>query len=225
MAKQATATEVEVLNQKMDMILEYIEDQKHRQQEMEELKNDVLPIANHMVNLTIDELAEIGTEFTMEDILFLMKRGLRNTRTWVNLMDMLEAGMGLSEEIGLIGQGVFSDVVELLDRLERQGYFAFLQEGWGVMEKIVAEFDEEDVRALGDNIVTILTTVRNMTQPEVLSFANNAVNAIQPSEPVENVSTLQLLRSLSDPQVRKGMARLLNIVKTLANDTNDPNVN
>jgi uncharacterized protein YjgD (DUF1641 family) len=94
-----------------------------------------------------------------------------------------------------------------------------------VLEKIVTEFDEEDVRALGDNIVTILTTVRNMTQPEVLSFANNAVTAIQPVEPVENVSTLQLLRSLSDPQVRKGMARLLNIVKTLANDADDPNVN
>jgi uncharacterized protein YjgD (DUF1641 family) len=225
MAKQATAAEVEALNQKMDMILEHFEDQKRRQQELEELKNDVLPIANHMVNLTIDELAEIGTEFTMEDILFLMKRGLRNTCTWVKLMDMLEAGMGLTEELGMIGQGIFSDIVEQLDRLERQGYFAFMQEGWGVMEKIVTEFDEEDVRALGDNIVTILTTVRNMTQPEVLSFANNAVNAIQPTEPVENVSTLQLLRSLSDPQVRKGMARLLNIVKTLANDTTDPSVN
>jgi uncharacterized protein YjgD (DUF1641 family) len=140
-------------------------------------------------------------------------------------MDMLEAGMGLSQELGMIGQGIFSDVVEELDRLERQGYFAFLREGWGVLEKIVTEFDEEDVRALGDNIVTILTTVRNMTQPEVLSFANNAVTAIQPVEPVENVSTLQLLRSLSDPQVRKGMARLLNIVKTLANDADDPNVN
>jgi uncharacterized protein YjgD (DUF1641 family) len=225
MAKQATAVEVQELNQKMDMILVHFEDQKRRQQELDELKNDVLPIANHMVNLTIDELAEIGTEFTMEDILFLMKRGLRNTCTWVKLMDMLEAGMGLSQELGMIGQGVFSDVVELLDRLERQGYFAFMREGWGVLEKIVAEFEEEDVRALGDNIVTILGTVRNMTQPEVLSLANNAVTAIQPVEQVENVSTLQLLRSLSDPQVRKGMARLLNIVKTLANDTTDPSVN
>lgn len=225
MAKQANANDVELLNQKMDRILEHLEDQKRRQQEFEELKNDVLPIANHMVNLTIDELAEIGTEFTMEDILFLMKRGLRNTCAWIKLMDMLEAGMGLTQELGMIGKGVFADVVELLDRLERQGYFAFMREGWGVLEKIVAEFDEDDVRALGDNIVTILTTVRNMTQPEVLSLANNAFTAIQPIEPIDNVSTLQLLRSLSDPQVRKGMARLLNIVKTLANDPADPSVN
>jgi uncharacterized protein YjgD (DUF1641 family) len=161
----------------------------------------------------------------MEDILFLMKRGLRNTCSWIKLMDMLEAAMGMTEEIGLIGKGVFSDVVEQLDRLERQGYFDFLREGWGILEKIVTEFDEEDVRALGDNIVTILGTVRNMTQPEVLSLANNAVNAIQPVEQIESVSTLQLLRSLGDPQVRKGMARLLNIVKTLANDPQDQNVN
>ena len=64
-----------------------------------------------------------------------------------------------------------------------------------------------------------------MTQPEVLSLANNAVNAIQPVQQIESVSTLQLLRSLGDPQVRKGMARLLNIVKTLANDPQDQNVN
>ena len=225
MAKQKTASDVELLNQKMDLILEQLEDQKRRQQDLEDLKNDVLPIANHMVNLTIDELAEIGTEFTMEDILFLLKRGLRNTCSWIKLMDLVEAGMGMTQELGLIGKGVFSDVVELLDRLERQGYFAFMREGWGVMEKIVAEFDEEDVSALGDNIVTILGTVRSMTQPEVLSLANNAVNAIQPVQQVESVSTLQLLRSLGDPQVRKGMARLLNIVKTLANDPQDQNVN
>jgi len=59
MAKQATASEVQLLNQKMDLILEELKDQKRRQEGLEELKNDVLPIANHLVNLTI-----IGTRAT-----------------------------------------------------------------------------------------------------------------------------------------------------------------
>jgi uncharacterized protein YjgD (DUF1641 family) len=225
MATAVTTNDLASLHAKIDFLTEQMEAQRRRQVELDELKADLIPIANHMVSLSIDELAEIGTEFQLEDLLFLLKRVLRNTEAMLRLMDMLEAGMGLSEELQLLGPQVFSNMVETADRLEREGYFAFMREGWGIFEKIVSEFNEEDVRALGDNIVTILTTIRNMTQPEVLALANNAVLAIQPTGSDEDVSTLQLLRSLSDPQVRRGMARLLNIVKTLANDPNDPSVN
>jgi uncharacterized protein YjgD (DUF1641 family) len=86
------------------------------------------------------------------------------------------------------------------------------------MDRIVTEFSEEDVRALGDNIVTILYTVRNMTQPEILELANKSLAAIRPEEEIqpESVSTWSLLRELSDPKVRVGMARLLNLLKVLA---------
>jgi uncharacterized protein YjgD (DUF1641 family) len=94
-----------------------------------------------------------------------------------------------------------------------------LNEGWNIVERIVTEFSEEDVKALGDNIVTILGTVRTMTQPEILNLANNAIGAIE-ATPVEDedISALGLLRELSDPQVRRGMARMLNIVKALADE-------
>lgn len=225
MATAVTTNELALLHQKIDYLTEQMDAQRRRQSELDELKADLIPIMNHMVSLSIEELAEIGTEFQLEDLLFLLKRLLRNTGAILRLMDMLEAGMGLSDEINLLGKQVFSNWVETADRLEREGFFAFMREGWGVFERIVAEFDEQDVRALGDNIVTILTTVRQMTQPEVLALANNAMAAIQPEDREDEISTLQLLRSLSDPRVRKGMARLLNIVKTLADDPADPNVN
>ena len=34
---------------------------------------------------------------------------------------------------------------------------------------------EHDARALADNVVTILKTVKNMTQPDIMALANNAV--------------------------------------------------
>ena len=94
------------------------------------------------------------------------------------------------------------------------------------MERIVNEFGEEDVKALGDNIVTILTTVRNMTQPEILALANNAVGAMRevPAE-TEPLSTLALLKELNDPKVRIGLARLLGMVKALADQPQAQNQN
>jgi len=207
-----------VLTQKIDYLTEIVEAQRKRQLELEELQRDMIPIANHMIKLSIDELAEIGNDFRVEDLLFLMKRLLRDTHMLIELMDRLESVYGLAQEFELMGKPMFNQVVEKLDQMERAGYFNFARGGWYVMERIVEEFDEEDVQALGDNIVTILQTVRNMTQPEILAFANNAIGAIseEPANIPDKVSTLDLLKALTDPQTRRGMVRLLGMVKVLA---------
>ena len=217
MPKTMTVTDIESIHKKLDYLTEYVEAQQKRQQEFDELKQDAIPIANHMIKLSINELAEIGTEFQVEDLFYLLKRLLRNTGMLLRLVDMLEAGMDLTEELKPIGLQAFSDMVETLDRLEREGYFTFMREGWGIVERIVQEFNEDDVRALGDNIVAILKTVRRMTQPEILSLADQAISAIQPSAAEEeDVSTLALLRELSDSKVRRGISRMLNLLKALA---------
>ena len=207
-----------LLNQKIDYLTEILEAQRKRQLEFEELQRDMVPIVNHMIKLSIEELAEIGNDFQFEDLLFLLKRLLRNTPLLIELMDRLESAHGLLEEFELMGKPMFNQMVEKLDVMERQGYFNFAREGWQIAERVVEEFDEEDVRALGDNIVTILTTIRRMTQPEIMALANNAIGAISevPVDTPEKVSTLDLLRELSDPQVRRGMVRLLGMVKVLA---------
>jgi uncharacterized protein YjgD (DUF1641 family) len=211
------------LNQKIDLLTsqvvymnEQLEYQRQRLQAFEELKNDLVPIANHMFRLTIDELAEIGSDFQVEDLFFLVKRLLRDTDLLVRVLDRMEGIMDLADEGQLLGKQVFNNTVEKLDLLEQQGYFTFARGAAYIMERIVSEFSEEDVRALGDNIVTILSTVRNMTQPEVLSLANQVVDSVRDEPDSAELSTIGLLRELGDPKVRKGMARMLRIVKGLA---------
>jgi uncharacterized protein YjgD (DUF1641 family) len=214
---------IDLLHQKIDNLTmqvaylsEQAEIQQRRQLEFDELKQDMIPIANHMIKLTIDELAEIDPEFELADLLYLMKRTLRNMPLILSMFDRFEALMGITDEVELLGKQVFSTVVENLDQMERDGYFAFAREGWGIMERIITEFSEDDVKALGDNIVTILTTVRNMTQPEIMAMANNAIGAIQevPLE-TETPSILSLLRELSNPKTRRGMARMINLLQVL----------
>ena len=212
--------------EKLEYLTGQFETQRRRQGELQELQRDLIPIANHMIKLSIDELAEIGTEFQAEDLWFLLKRLLRDTHMLVEGLDRLEAMMELYDEVQLGGQEVFNHVVMELDRLERQGYFAFARGGWSIVERIVAEFSEEDVQALGDNIVAILTTVKNLTQPEIMTLTNNALQAAQQVPAAEgDVSLWSLVRDLSDPQVRKGLARLLNIVKVLADQPPPPQQN
>lgn len=214
------------LHKKIDFISDQMELQAKRAQALDELKDDMIPIANHLIKLSINELAEIGNEFQAEDLLFLLKRLLRDTHLLLDMLDRLEAVMGLADEAQLMGRGVFNQTVEALDKMEQQGYFDFARGGMYIMERIVDEFGEEDVKALGDNIVTILTTVRNMTQPEILALANNAVGAMReiPAD-TEPLSTLALLKELNDPKVRIGLTRMLGMVKALADQPQAENPN
>ena len=177
------------------LLVQVAEAQRRQQAEFQELKGDVMPIVNHMVKLSINELAEVGTDFQVEDLLFLLKRGLRDTALLVDGLNRLEMMMDLYDEGQRLGKQVFSQAVTEMDRLEREGYFAMARGGWKMVERLVHEFDEKDVEALGDNLVA-------------------ALQALQ-APPDEKTSMLTLLKELSDPQTRRGMARLLRVLKIL----------
>ncbi len=202
------------LHAKLDEILEHVAAQRQRQQEWIELQNDVVPIANHMIKLTIDELAEVGNEFQVEDLLFLIKRLLRDTRLLAELVGRLESAVELADEVQQVGNQAFHQAIYALDRLERQGYFAFARGGWRIIEKIVAAFDEDDINALGENIVLILNTVKDMTQPEIMNFVRNTILAAETElEKPLDISYLGLLHQMRDPAVRRGLALTLRVLR------------
>jgi uncharacterized protein YjgD (DUF1641 family) len=208
------------VNAKLDQLLEYMADQRQRQQEWQELQNDVVPIANHVIKLSIDELAEIGNEFQLEDLLFLIKRLLRDTQLLTELVGRMEATVELADDIQTIGNQAFQQAIVALDRMERQGYFTFARGGWRIIEKIVAEFGEEDISALGDNIVLILNTIKSMTQPEIMNFVHDTllVAETEIDKPVD-ISYTGILRQMRDPAVRRGLAltmRVLHVVGSQA---------
>jgi uncharacterized protein YjgD (DUF1641 family) len=209
--------ELALLHEKIDRLTAQMEEQHKHQQTLNELKDDMLPIANHMIKLSIDELAEIGTEFQMEDLTFLLKRLLRNTHLFIKLVDQLEALMGLMEEVRLLGKPAFSKVVEKMDELERKGYFAFARQGINTFDRIVTEFDEKDMQAMTDNVINILRTTQNITRPDIMDLANNVVNSLRENSTSEkSPSMLQLVREMNDPKVRSGLARILSLLKSLA---------
>ncbi|MBT3670894.1 MAG: DUF1641 domain-containing protein [Chloroflexi bacterium] len=211
-----------LLHEKVDSMMAMMQEQQVKQQAMEEFKNDMLPIANHMIKLSIDELADIGQEFKGEDLLFMLKRVLRDLPLMLKALDQLESLMGLAEEGQLLGKQVFNTVVMQLDEMERKGYFAFASQGMRMLDQIMTEFDEEDAEALADNVVTIVKTMRNMTQPDIMALASSSVDALRDiPAPEEAPSTLKLIKELSNPQVRVGMARLLNLLKTLGNNDSE----
>lgn len=181
-----------LLNKKLDYLTEQFENQRRRQDDMNELMQDAIPVVNHMVKLSIDELAEVGSDFELGDLLFLLKRVLRDTRLLVGLLDQVEAVAELADEGQKMGKRIFHQVTVELDRLEREGYFDFARAGWRVANRMVHEFKSEDVDQLGERVVTALKT-----------------------EPPQNVSLIGLMREMNDPKVKRGLYRTLNLLKAI----------
>jgi uncharacterized protein YjgD (DUF1641 family) len=217
--------DIAALHEKIDYLTEQFESQKRRQQEMNELTQDLIPVANHMIKLSIDELAEIGQDFQLEDLLFLLKRLLRNTHSLLALLDRLESLTGLMDDVNWIGKEAFNTSIETLDRFEQEGYFTFLQESWHILERVVAEFSHEDLQDLQESIPAILSIAKNVTRPQLLALANNAVESLGKDEIEKPSSLFGLLRELMNPQVRRGLARSINLVKVLGDQPQTSSIN
>jgi uncharacterized protein YjgD (DUF1641 family) len=209
--------QLEQIQQKLDYLTERVDNQCRRSDSLLDLQQDLIPVANDMFRLTIKELDEIDNGFTLEDVLFLFKRLLRDTRQITDMLDRVESTVDLVDELNALGRPVLHDAIQALDRMERRGYFAFFNGGQYVLDRIVTEFDENDLRALGDNVVTILSTIRNMTQPDMMALANNMIDSVREEPDTEaRVSMWRLVKELNDPQVRRGMVRLLHMVRSLS---------
>lgn len=190
--------------------------QQRRRQELDELKNDLTPIAAELYRLSVEQLDEVDRYVQLEDVMRLLKRLMRNTRNLEQALDQLESMAELGREFGALSQDAFLTLMTLLDEMERKGYFTFMRGGLEIMGRVVTSFDEEDVRQLGENIVLILETVKEMTQPEMMRLLQNTAVVMRQEEIGEDVSLLALLRQLNDPAVRRGLAKTLAIVRTVS---------
>lgn len=208
---------VDTLTDTVKELSERVETQRRSAEAVEELVQDLSPIANQAFRSAIRELDDIDDAFSSEDLIHLVKQLLANTRRFNALLIQLESALDLVDELQVLTRPMFHSAVHALDQLEHKGYFAFGREGVRIAERVVTEFSEDDVRALGDNIVTILRTVKNMTQPDIMALANRAADSLHETEAVDpNVSVWSLVRDMNDPKVRQGLARLMRVLRTFS---------
>lgn len=216
---------LQTLNQKVDMLAaqmqvlsDYVNQQQRRQREWDELKADLTPVALDAYQVVVEQLEEIEPYMQLEDLLHLLKRLARNTRNIEMLLDQVESLSDLGRDVMPIFNDAVLMSVQQLDALERRGYFRLLKEGQYVLDNIVDHFGPEDVRQLGDNVVTILTTVKQMTQPEIMGMMQNLAGGLRrvEAEPSEvDTSFRGLLRQLRDPQTRRGLAITLGMLRAV----------
>lgn len=210
---------VQVLGDQVALLTAKAQADRQRQEEWDDLRADLMPVINDLYTVTVEQLVEIQSEVQLEDLLVLLKRLMRSARTFGAMLEQLESVNDLLHDISPLTKEMFGEAVTLLNDLEHKGYFGFLRQGQYVADQIVTSFSEEDVRLLGDNIVLILNTVKTLTQPEMMSLANNLTQGFHDAEKeIDQLPTsmLGLLRQIRDPDVWRGLALTMSILKRVS---------
>ncbi len=213
------------INQKLNLITEYLQEQKRRQQEWDELKNDLTLVGKDVFQTAVQELDEISYHFDTADLLYLLKKLLRNTRNLTKMMDQLESATDFLHDITPLGKHILDELMENLTSLEQKGYFDFGREALKIVDTIVTSFTVDDVRLLRENIASILLTIKSFTQPQMLSTINNALGFFQKMEVMveQDVSYRSLLKELRDPEFKRGLAFVIQFMKSMVHTNGNQN--
>ena len=176
--------------------------------------------AQGAMDMLTRELDDLSDDVTIDDAAEFARTLARSLPRLNALMAQLDSVSELAETVTSLSGPAFARLTDTLAVAEEKGYFAFARESAVIADKVVTEFTEDDVRALGDNVVTILNTVKEMTQPEVMGMLQRTALTMQEGEDthMEPPSLFALMKSMRDPQTRRGLARLLNMLHTIGEE-------
>ncbi len=210
--------QIDAVNRKLDLVLEELQAQREVRTNLSDLSADLYNIGKDMFGAAVTELDNAGVEIDGEAVKVLMLKIIRNIGTLNELFDILESGYDLIRDISPVLHQMGLDGIKIMHNLEQKGYVDFVKESGKIIDNIVTHFSTEDVRLLADNIVTILETVKNLTQPEMLGAINNGV-VVYKSLDVNNIpeySLFKAVRAMNSPELRKGLGFMITFLKNIA---------
>jgi len=205
------------LSAQVSQIAEDLRRQRESREQWADLAQTLTPVSRQAFDLASRELDDLSVDVTADDAIRFARTLARSLPQMEALLAQLQSVTELAGEVtSLSGAGV-ARLSGALAEAEAKGYFTFARQGLAMADTVVTSFTEDDLRALGDNLVLILQTVKEMTQPEVMTLLRRTAVTAQHADDsyAEPPSTLALLRQMRDPDVRRGLARTLSVLRTV----------
>lgn len=213
-------SQIDALDKKLDLILGYVNQQRLQTTVVEDLIGDLSIIGKDVYDSTVEELDNRQLELKPAALTDLAVTFLRNVDNFKKIMDLLEMGFDLSKEVGPIANEAIIDFTKQLNTFEQKGYFKFFKELGPIFDNIVTGFSPDDLRELADSVVSILSIVKEMTQPEVLGTMENAIKAFNSmeTESVPSYSIWRVLREMNSPEMKKALGFGITFMKNVSKD-------
>ena len=224
----STAPDLEQLSRRVDRMADQMDfiaaellAQRESRERWSELTETLVPVTRGAVDMATRELEDLSPDVTAEDAARFARTAARALPKLEVLLAQLDSLSELLHTVNSLSGAGMDKLTAVLAVADDKGYFAFARQGGMIADRVVTEFTEEDVKALGDNVVTILNAVKEMTQPEVMGLVQRTAISVSDAEdtPIEPPSLFALLKSMRDPQTRRGLAKVMAMLHTVGEES------
>ena len=218
-----TSQQIAELNQKVDTILEYVNQQRLKSQAIDDLVADASIIGKDVYDSTVTALDEREVILDPDQLRELGIRMAQNVGNFNNMLSSFGSVMDLVKDLEPIANEVIIDATKQLHEFEKKGYFEFIKEFGRIIDNIVTHYGAEDARMLADNVVAMLDVVKNLTQPDMLKSIDNAVRVFASLE-MDNIpeySIFKVMREMNKPEMKKSIGFVMMFLKNMSQDPNN----
>jgi len=213
-------SQIDALDEKLDLILGYVKQQKLNATVVEDLVSDLSIVGKDAYDTVVEELDKRKVEIEPAALTDLVITFFRNIDNIKKVMNMLEMAFDLGDDVAPLANEAIIDFTKYMHQLDQKGYFEFFRELGPILDNVVTGFSPDDLRELADSVVSILSIVKEMTQPEVLSTMENAVKAFNSmeTESVPSYSVWRVLREMNSPEMKKALGYGVTFMKNVSKD-------
>ncbi|MGA8573681.1 MAG: DUF1641 domain-containing protein [Desulfobaccales bacterium] len=207
----------QMLLERLDRMEKQLQTLVKAQQGLAELKNDLSPLLNSAVKIVIDELGMVEAGFQLEDIFDLVKRGMRSIRNLTQALETMENLFDLWNAMEPMLKSTVPNLINYMDNLERKGVFRTYSAMLEVRAKVAQHYPSEEITAMGDGFVVLLSLLKKLSKPEMIDFINRLMEIplglnLQASKPV---GAMGMLSAMGNKETRQGLGVALELTKAL----------
>jgi uncharacterized protein YjgD (DUF1641 family) len=215
--------ELEQLNQKIDALTEqvaYLAEQARAAQMERQSRDDLLdtvnPVMKEALNLAAVEMADLPPSLGIPDLLRLLTKLIRHAPQMEALLDLADSAADLVQTLGPIPLEALTKVTAVLADLETKGYFRLADSGARTLDALVGELDPQALAQLPEQVHPLVSGLKQAVQPGDLDmlFAVARSARAELDQPIDS-SLTGLMRQLRDPEVRRGLAVSLALLRAI----------
>ncbi len=209
---------------KEDMILERLDRMEGQmqalvkaQQGITDLKNDLAPLVNSAFKIVLAELGNMEGSFQLEDFFALLKQGLRSVRNLTQAMETMENVFELWNCMEPLLKSAVPNLINYMDNLERKGVFRTYAAMLEVRAKVAAHYDPEELAAMSDAFVLLLSMLKKLSDPQMIEFMNRLLElptAVRLEE-ARPMGPLALLGAMRSKETMQGLGVAMELTKAL----------
>jgi uncharacterized protein YjgD (DUF1641 family) len=211
-------TQEAALAERLDRLEAQIAPMVQSAKALSELRDELAPRVNEAVQALIVELADVESDFQLEDLVYLLKNVMRNVKNLNFTLDQLKNLIDFAVIAEPVLKTTVPQIIYYFDDLEQKGVFRLLSTGLDILRRIGSTYSAEELQQIADGVVQLAGSLQKLTSPEALAMLEKAADL--PSQvnvkEAKPVGFWGMLGALSRPEVKEGMGVAMEFTAGLA---------